>query len=117
MTTLLMSVVIESSTVVTLISSAVIAVIAWFMVRAFSQYDEKLKDHNIRLMDHELKISDHAAELRELKASTVALKETVDTAYHNLAQQLIHITNKLDAYDKNIRDFYEKYDLKLKGGK
>ena len=79
---------------------------AWFKnEHARVQNDlTSLKESDVRL-DKDIAI---------IKATQQANKESIDKQFELVINKLDHIDKRMAAYDENIQEFYQRYELKLK---
>jgi uncharacterized coiled-coil protein SlyX len=111
-----------------MIYTILMTLIGYLIVRSVKQFDIKSNSHEERLVLHHGKISELSAtmeahgirlekhsEMLELMMKKMSTMEAVSVEQNkSIMAKLEYITHKIDSYDENIRDFYQKYDLPLK---
>ena len=111
-----------------LVSTILFGVCSYLLMRAIKQADVQREQHEGRLVihhgeinsikatidQHQIILEKHSGVIQMLLNKMTSLEATCIEQNKTIMEKLDHISNKLEGYDSNIRDFYQKYDLPLK---
>ena len=90
-----------------LLGTLMVSIIGFFIVRSINKNDKVIDEHENRLDNHDELI-------QRLIGQIDAMQKISNIQYLEVSKKLDYISNKIDAYDENIKRFYETYDLTKK---
>jgi len=86
------------------VGTLMISIIGFFIVRSINKNDKVIDEHEHRLNEHEELI-------QKLLAQLETIQKINNIQYIEVNKKLDYISQKIDSYDEDIKDFYKTYEL------